>query len=360
MPQALPRRTAQKIVDAVKEVCGYDINYINKKGIIFASTDSSRIGDFHEIGRKVVETGEPIEVSEDSSFSGTHKGVNIPIVYKRDVIAAIGISGDPGEVRKYAMLSQRITALIIKEHELDSANFNKRSVLNYVIRALTEGGELSVDYLSELFEELELDPSENYRTVLITLDPRYNISNTSLIEREIYRMFDQMNARLYTFNFPNEYVLILPDREYEKSVPELRAFTEKYSDILSGGAGSSCNIWMQTKSCEEAQIAAASLEGDGSFCEYDELDLELILGRVDDNARAAYAAKVIPNLEDEDIEVLRTYFIHDMSLKDAAEELFIHKNTLQYKLNRIEKLTGQNPRKFKDAVKLYLALKLQK
>ena len=44
----LSKRTAQKIVDTVKDVCGYDINFINPKGIIFASTDFSRIGDFHE------------------------------------------------------------------------------------------------------------------------------------------------------------------------------------------------------------------------------------------------------------------------------------------------------------------------
>ena len=74
----LSRKTAQKIVDTVKDVCGHDINFINTDGIIFASTNEIRIGEFHEIGKKVIDTKEIIEVESDDSFYGTQKGVNIP------------------------------------------------------------------------------------------------------------------------------------------------------------------------------------------------------------------------------------------------------------------------------------------
>ena len=47
-----------------------------------------------------------------------------------------------------------------------------------------------------------------------------------------------------------------------------------------------------------------------------------------------------------------------MSLKQTAEALYLHKNTLQYRLNRIARETGYNPRVFTDAARLYLALKL--
>ncbi|MFR4713912.1 MAG: helix-turn-helix domain-containing protein [Blautia wexlerae] len=47
-----------------------------------------------------------------------------------------------------------------------------------------------------------------------------------------------------------------------------------------------------------------------------------------------------------------------MSLHNTCEKLFLHKNTLQYKLNHIYRKTGLNPRRFKDAVLLYLAGKL--
>lgn len=41
---------AQQIVNTIKDVCSYDINFINPSGTIIASTNSARIGTFHEIG----------------------------------------------------------------------------------------------------------------------------------------------------------------------------------------------------------------------------------------------------------------------------------------------------------------------
>lgn len=46
------------------------------------------------------------------------------------------------------------------------------------------------------------------------------------------------------------------------------------------------------------------------------------------------------------------------SLKKTCEETFLHKNTVQYRLNQIYKKCGCNPREFRDAVRLYLALKM--
>ena len=48
---------AQQIVDTVKDVCGYDINFIRPDGSVFASTDQARIGTFHEIGRQAARHG---------------------------------------------------------------------------------------------------------------------------------------------------------------------------------------------------------------------------------------------------------------------------------------------------------------
>ena len=50
MALSIKQDVAQQIVEAVKDVCSHDINFIDSKGIIFASTNSKRIGDFHEIG----------------------------------------------------------------------------------------------------------------------------------------------------------------------------------------------------------------------------------------------------------------------------------------------------------------------
>lgn len=60
------------------------------------------------------------------------------------------------------------------------------------------------------------------------------------------------------------------------------------------------------------------------------------------------------NLDHQEYQHLRTYFANNLSLKATVEALFLHKNTIQYQLNRIWKRTGYNPRIFQDAVVLYI------
>ena len=62
------KQLAEQIVDTVHDVCGYDINFINKNGIIYASTNTARIDSFHEIGKKVADTRSVIEVQEGDQY----------------------------------------------------------------------------------------------------------------------------------------------------------------------------------------------------------------------------------------------------------------------------------------------------
>lgn len=143
--EIIDRETAQYIVDTVKSVCGKDINYIDARGIIIASTDHSRVDSFHEIGYQVVTQGDTKEVSGDESFLGVQKGVNLPIFYHGKVIAAVGISGELEEARKYAALAQKITTILLREREVEARGSQKRSKISYMLRTLLLQGLTSED-----------------------------------------------------------------------------------------------------------------------------------------------------------------------------------------------------------------------
>lgn len=82
------------------------------------------------------------------------------------------------------------------------------------------------------------------------------------------------------------------------------------------------------------------------------------MASVNSRNKKAFLEKTLDKLSSEDLELLRIYFSCDMSLKKNCEETFLHKNTIQYRLNQIHKKSGYNPREFQDAVRLYLALKM--
>ena len=85
---------------------------------------------------------------------------------------------------------------------------------------------------------------------------------------------------------------------------------------------------------------------------------EILLGAVPEEAKARFLERTAGRLQEKDRAILRAYFGAGMRLKQASEALYLHKNTLQYQLDRIHRETGYNPREFADAVILYLALKL--
>ena len=115
----IDRELAEQIVNTIKDVCDHDINFIAPSGIILASTDSSRVGTFHEIGQQVAASGSVLEVTEDNNFSGTKQGINLPLYHNEHLLAVIGITGIPDKVRSYAYLAERITNLLIREQELN-------------------------------------------------------------------------------------------------------------------------------------------------------------------------------------------------------------------------------------------------
>ena len=56
------------------------------------------------------------------------------------------------------------------------------------------------------------------------------------------------------------------------------------------------------------------------------------------------------------MEMLKALFACDGSLQQTSEKLYIHKNTLQYKLNKLHQLTGLNPRTMEGSALYYFAI----
>jgi carbohydrate diacid regulator len=72
-----------------------------------------------------------------------------------------------------------------------------------------------------------------------------------------------------------------------------------------------------------------------------------------------YVLGDIEETEKEQIkELIYTYIKANGSIKLASEELFVHKNTFQYRLNKVKEQLGYNPRDLEDLIILYIALEL--
>ncbi len=360
MIPSIDQSLAQQIVNTVKDVCGQNINFITPKGIISASTDEKRIGTYHEIGQKAAATGNVIEVDSDYGFAGTQKGINLPIYHNHNLIAVIGISGEPEEVRKYAHLAERITHLLIRERELNAFSRSQEEKKQFVIHALISGLDENPLYLNDCLKDFKIDPSTKKRLILIRTNSKYNPVNMPMLDQKVENLFRMLSQELFTFNYPNEYLAILDAEKYNRNNFILRKFAADYENILKVAVGKEVFLHQMQESHHSALIAWKSIpDGSKSFAVFDDLVLEIILSTVTEENKTEFVKKTLEPLAQEEIEVLSVYLEEEMSLSAASKRLFLHKNTVQYKLNRILEKTGWNPRKFQDAVLFFLALKLE-
>lgn len=117
---------AQKFINKTAMHLDYNINIMNEKGIIIASKDPSRIGNFHEVAygmlNGTINTG---VVKENEKFLGTKPGVNLFIDYKNKHEGVICVSGDPKTVHVYANLVKTFMEAML-ECELQVEGERKR------------------------------------------------------------------------------------------------------------------------------------------------------------------------------------------------------------------------------------------
>lgn len=353
--EIIDRETAQYIVDTVKSVCGKDINYIDARGIIIASTDHSRVDSFHEIGYQVVTQGDTKEVSGDESFWGVQKGVNLPVFYHGKVIAAVGISGDVEEARKYAALAQKITTILLRERELEARGSQKRSKISYMLRMLLRQDITDYTELKAFFKENGIRESGKYRMAFVNV--RSDVFAEGMTN-PVLRVFEKISP-WYIYEYPGEYVLLLKESDTGKAIRLLQELTRVHEAEITAGMGMLKELSHISQSWQEARMAQRSVQGRKGFCLYEELGFEMLLGNVSEKVKTQYIAKILQGLASEDIQILKVYYSQDMSLQKTCELLNMHKNTLQYRLNRIREICGYDPRRFRDGVSLYTAVRMQ-
>ncbi|KAF1301430.1 hypothetical protein BAU16_09380 [Enterococcus sp. JM9B] len=356
----IDKNLAEQIVYAVKEICGYDINFIDNNGIVFSSTDESRVGSFHEIGKEVADRREKIEVMVDDEYRGTKRGINIPIFYGNTVISIIGISGKPSEVRKYGYLAERITNLLIQEKNMQETKFDKREQIHFLINTLTQGTNLTTEYLKKLIAQWNLDINTDIRVILFHLNSDNPDVNISFFEQEIINYFSKYEIKLITYNYPNEYLALVDSNIFTEEESSFRTFADKYQGKIKIASGKSCHLLQANESLRTGRIALKSLNDYiTNYINFDDLSLEILFSSLSAKKIDLFIDKVLgDSLNQNQIEILTVYFKTNMSLQETSKKLFIHKNTLQYQLNNIGKNSGYNPRKFYDALMLYLALNL--
>ncbi|MBQ2968437.1 MAG: helix-turn-helix domain-containing protein [Clostridia bacterium] len=68
----------------------------------------------------------------------------------------------------------------------------------------------------------------------------------------------------------------------------------------------------------------------------------------------------LESIDSETLDTIQKFLDYDLNISLAARELYIHRNTLVYRLDRLQKQTGLDVRKFEDAMLFKIAILIHK
>lgn len=364
---------AQDIVENMKDIINQDINYFNSDSIIIASTDKTRIGSFHGGAKKVFEQKRDLIIRYDDEFKGAKQGINLPVYFENEIVGVIGITGKQEEVEKYGRIIQRMTEILIKEGYIQEQKKKESESRRQYVEELLFRYDCDEVSLLARAEILNIKLKTNRIAVVARIMERNNeFKLTPTINEEIFGHFKKMiwdnPQNLITQRGMNIIIVYeLKERDnIENKITRLKDYLEnKYAITVYLGIGEPYDkIEDINKSYNEAKKA---LDINCAFRNkeimyYRDLDIGLLIDDIPVSTSDKYTQKIFNGMNRTEIIeysiVIDAYLRHNGSITKAANELFIHKNTLQYRLNRLKELTGYDPRTIKDMVVLYLAFTL--
>lgn len=69
-----------------------------------------------------------------------------------------------------------------------------------------------------------------------------------------------------------------------------------------------------------------------------------------------FKGEKLSSIDDESLNIIRTFFENNLNLSETARNLYLHRNTLVYRMEKIEKRFGLDIRSFEDAVTFKMAM----
>ena len=352
--QMLNQKMANDIVRETSLRLHRNVNIMNTEGRIIAALDKSRIGAVHEGARQVLATGKSLAIAEGQEWQGAQPGVNLPIVFMGELIGVIGITGAPEELEDIGELVKMTTELMIRQAFLDSQmEWQQRTK------------EMIIDQL------LKKDPSiatveENLALLGLRLEPPFTSVIVQFTERAtanrilIQQVEKAIGKGIASFINVNRLVVILSGVEEEDvdgQVQTLHALLKKLDIQFRMSYSLPYNHLRKfSQSYEDCEITL-EISGSGKeLTSFAYIELKSLFYQVDETVAERFAHRVLKNLDKTKAETLESFFANNLNIQKTADDLFLHRNTLIYRLKKIVDDTGYDPKNFKDALILQAAL----
>jgi carbohydrate diacid regulator len=159
-------------------------------------------------------------------------------------------------------------------------------------------------------------------------------------------------------------------RENEKTATKIAdtLSSEFFAKVSIGISTVVSNIKDLANAYKEAQVAldvGKVFETEKNIISYENLGIGRLIYQLPTTLCEMFLSEVFKNgsldsLDQETLMTIQAFFENNLNVSETSRKLFVHRNTLVYRLEKIRKLTGLDLREFEHAITFKVALMVKK
>ncbi len=352
----MSNRMFQNVIHQMKDSVDRVIGVIDETAMIIACSDVSLISENASgVTAEDFSTGVPFVIGSYTYnvFSGAGKSEN-----------AVFVSGSDQEAAK---LSQILSVSLsnIKQYydeKYDKSNFIKNVILDNIL-----SGDI---YLKS--RELHFSVDVSRVCMLIKISNRTDVS----VYDVLHNLFPDKNKD-FVININETDIALVKEIKSNIDPKDIEKLASSIVDTLSSEFYTHCTVGIGTvvegikelaRSFKEAQVAlevGKVFDTEKTIVRYDNLGIARLIYQLPTTLCGIFLKEVfkrgsIESLDHETLFTIQKFFENNLNVSETSRKLFVHRNTLVYRLEKIKKITGLDLREFEDAIVFKVALMVKK
>lgn len=346
----------QNLMHQLTEIVDAEVCLMDDSGIVLASTDDKRTGLDYVTLQSVLKS------SEQSVLVGGTYYRKVYVKNKLEFIISMN-SADPESIKMLSLIS--INLVNIKSYH--DEKFDKGSFIKNVVTDNILSGDIPIKA-----KELHLIYNASRVTFLIRTEKTADMHAHDIIEG----LFPN-RVKDFVIILDDENIVLIRELKSSDDKKEIEKTAKTIIDTMSAelmikafvGIGTVAeNIKELGKSFKEAQMAllvGRIFDNDKSIINYNNLGIGRLIYQIPTNLCELFLKEVVKDgsidaLDTETILTIQKFFENNLNVSETSRQLYVHRNTLVYRLDKIQKITGLDLRNFDDAIIFKVAMLVKK
>lgn len=351
----MPNRLFQNAVNSMKSELGRHVCVVDESGAVVACSDEKYIGTAAPESASFAEATNDIKTAKGYSFKRAS-------AYNRSGYVVYCEGEDELARNCCAFLCMHfLTVKQYYDEKYDRNSFVKNIMLDNILAG-------DITYRGR---ELHLESAP--RVVFIVRSS----NETEGVITEILGSIFPDNERDFVVAMGDNDVAVVKSFENEPTGEDITKMARSIMDTLTSESLTKLSIGISTVKTDIAELSTAYREArtslevgkvfdtENDIVSYSNLGIGRIIYQLPTTLCELFLNEVFKKesiniLDSETIYTIQKFFENSLNLSETARKLFVHRNTLVYRLDKIKKLTGLDLREFDDAVTFKVAMMVNK